>query len=130
MIQETRRSVAGIVSRDEKILVARRLPGGAIGGKWEFPGGKVEKGESDEEALIREFQEELSVRVRIGPLLAQTRFVHADKEVSLSAYSVYLESEKLELREHSELSWLAADAFPSLDLVQSDRSLLGLLGLE
>ena len=58
--------VAGIIRRGEDILLAKRLPGGPHGGFWEFPGGKVEEGESEEEALRRELKEELDVEVSVG----------------------------------------------------------------
>ena len=57
---------AGILEENGCVLIARRRPGTHMGGKWEFPGGKIEAGESPEQSLARELQEELGVRARIG----------------------------------------------------------------
>ncbi|MDR2742942.1 MAG: (deoxy)nucleoside triphosphate pyrophosphohydrolase [Treponema sp.] len=117
-------SIAGIVVEDGKIFVARRIPGGDLGGKWEFPGGKVETGESDGEALVREFREEFDVSVRIGPFLASAFFEHHGKTRGLRAYRVYLESHDFILSEHTEWAWVFPEAIAGLDFADSDRRLL------
>lgn len=60
---------AGLVFRDGRLLITQRLPGDHLGGLWEFPGGKREKGESFEECVRRELNEELGIEVEVGPLL-------------------------------------------------------------
>ncbi len=118
------RSVAGIVVRGDRILVAKRLPGGAQGSKWEFPGGKVEVGESDEDALRREYKEELDVDIEIERRLGSTHFEHHGSGVTLSAYRVQLKSDHFRLTEHSEYGWARLDEIETLDFVDSDRSLI------
>ncbi len=118
------RSVAGIALRQGRVLVGRRKPGGALGGKWEFPGGKREPGESDEDALIREYDEEFGVAIRVGAFLGESQFVNGDKVYGLSALLVDLRAAPTELREHDELRWLGADELTALDLAESDRALL------
>ncbi len=118
------RSVAGIALRHARVLVGRRKPGGSLGGKWEFPGGKREPGESDEDALIREYDEEFGVAITVGALLGESQFANGDKRYGLSALLVDLRAEPAELREHDELRWLGADELALLDLAESDRSLL------
>jgi 8-oxo-dGTP diphosphatase len=117
-------SVAGIAAEGGKFFVARRVPGGDLGGKWEFPGGKVEEGESDEEALIREFREEFGVPVSIGPFLASASFEHRGKTRILRAYRVYLESRNFTLSEHTGWDWVPPEAIAGLDFADSDRKLL------
>jgi 8-oxo-dGTP diphosphatase len=118
------RSVAGIAIKDGLALVARRLPGGEMGGTWEFPGGKLESGEDDEQALMREFDEEFGVAVKVGQKLGQAWFEHSGKHYDLSAVMIELEQGPLELREHSETRWVGSTEIAELKLSDSDRSLL------
>ncbi|GHV71268.1 DNA mismatch repair protein MutT [Spirochaetia bacterium] len=120
-------SVAGIIVDDDKILIARRLPGGDLGGKWEFPGGKAEEGETDTQTLIREFYEEFSVTVKIGPLLGESSFEHHGITRTLRAYRVYLPPEPLKLNEHSEWRFAALAEIETLDFAPSDLKLLPFL---
>jgi 8-oxo-dGTP diphosphatase len=118
------RSVAGIAIKDGHALVARRLPGGEMGGTWEFPGGKLESGEDDAQALQREFDEEFGVAIRVGEKLGQAWFEHSGKHYDLAAVRINLEPGTLELREHSETRWVGAEDLAALELTDSDRSLL------
>lgn len=119
-----RTSVACIVFDGERILVARRNPSGQMGGRWEFPGGKVEDGESDEDAIVREFEEEFGVRVTVGERIAGTFFVHDDAQIALHAYSVSVPHDgmarRYALTEHSEYKWVLPAEIPLLDFVDSD----------
>jgi len=120
-----RRSVAGILLRDGKVFTARRDRIGALGGLWEFPGGKVEEGETDRQALEREFMEEFGARVAAGALVGEDSFAHRGSPRALSAYLVELEpGASLVPREHVELRWSRIDELERLDLVDSDRKLL------
>lgn len=126
-----KRSIAGIAAQNGRILVAKRKEGGAIGLRWEFPGGKVEEGERDEEALRREFEEELGILVIPLRLIGCSRFMSPSGERDLAAWLVSLpDSDALELREHSHIAWIAIDELGSLDLAGSDRALLPLLERE
>jgi 8-oxo-dGTP diphosphatase len=128
MIREgENRSVAGISLREGRYFMARRLPGGDLGGKWEFPGGKVEPGEAPEEALRREYDEEFGVRIEVGPKVCEVGFRHGEKDFCLSAYFVDIEDGRIELREHSEIRWASFDDMISLDLAESDRKILPFL---
>lgn len=81
------RVVAAVVWRDGRVLVARRREGGERGGQWEFPGGKVEPGESEPAALRREIREELGCEVEVGRLLVRHRHRYPDLEVELAFYA-------------------------------------------
>jgi 8-oxo-dGTP diphosphatase len=119
------RSVAGIVLKGEQVFAARRMPGGSLGGKWEFPGGKVERGESDREALAREFEEEFGARVQVGEFVGEGSFTHRGRERILSAYIVELEQgSELTPIEHAETGFFCIDELAGLDLAESDRKLL------
>lgn len=117
-------SVAGIAVENGKVFVARRIPGGDLGEKWEFPGGKVEEGESDQEALIREFREEFAVTIRVGFFMGSASFEHRGKTRVLRAYRVYLEGRDFTLSEHTEWKWVSPESITALDFAGSDRKLL------
>jgi 8-oxo-dGTP diphosphatase len=115
-------SVAGIAIEQGKVFIARRKAGGALGGKWEFPGGKVEPGEGDEQALIREYAEELGVSIKIGPRLGSASFEHRGHH-SLHAYRVYFQEYPIRLSEHTEWRWARFEEIQALDFADSDRKL-------
>lgn len=122
---ETRRSsVAGIAAEGGRVFIARRVEGGDLGGKWEFPGGKVEEGESDREALIREFREEFGVDIQTGPMLGSAVFTHHGKDRLLRAYRVFFSSPDITLLEHTEYRWADLDEIRRLDFAGSDLLLL------
>jgi len=117
-------SVAAIAINDKKLLIAQRLPKGDMGGKWEFPGGKVEGGESFQDALKREFKEEFAVDIRIGAFLGESSFHHKGVKRSLMAYRVYIDSFDFVLTEHSVWRWADIEELKNLDFTPSDLSLL------
>jgi 8-oxo-dGTP diphosphatase len=119
------RSVAGILVHQNKVFVAQRGKGGSFGGRWEFPGGKVEPGEKDEEAVTREFDEEFGVRARALRLLGEVVFPHRGVDRTLAAWLIELEVYKKPLLlEHEAIAWVSAGELGELDLVDSDRDLL------
>jgi 8-oxo-dGTP diphosphatase len=118
------RSVAGIAINKNKFFIARRKKGGSLGGKWEFPGGKLEAGEDDADALRREYFEELGVAVKVGPLLASAEFTHNGCHFLLHAYHIFLNNYNFRLTEHTEWRWAALKEIETLDFADSDRLLL------
>ncbi len=119
------RSVAGILIRDGRAFVAKRGSEGSFSGRWEFPGGKVERGESDAEALVREFDEEFGMVVRPIKLLAETVFPHRGSDRTLAAWLIEASPEsRPRLIEHEELRWADAGELRSLELVDSDGKIL------
>jgi len=106
---ERGRSVAGIAIDEGRIFIAQRKAGGSLGGKWEFPGGKAEDGESDAEALKREYLEELGVGIEVGPLLASAEFSNKGRPYLLNAYRVFFDSLDFDMTMHSEWRWVALD---------------------
>ncbi|MDR0583837.1 MAG: NUDIX domain-containing protein [Treponema sp.] len=123
-----KRSVAGIAIEGGALFIARRKSGGDLGGKWEFPGGKVERGESDRTALQREFREEFGLDIEIGPLLATSSFEHKGNTFSLNAYRIFFEAgepgSRIHLREHTEWRWAALKGeIEKMDFADSYRGL-------
>ncbi|MDR2093892.1 MAG: (deoxy)nucleoside triphosphate pyrophosphohydrolase [Treponema sp.] len=121
------RSVAGIAIEGGKVFIARRLKSGDMGGKWEFPGGKVEGNETDEEALVREYEEEFGAAVRVGRHLGQTSFEHGGITRLLNAYRIYFTDKIAVMREHTESRWVSFAELETLDFADSDFKLFPFL---
>jgi mutator protein MutT len=121
---DPKKSVAGIAIRDGKIFIAQRIPGGSLGECWEFPGGKVEGNESDEDALIREFQEEFGINISVGKHLASAEFEHKNISRKLNAYEVFFNSENFVLCEHTSWRWASIDEIEQCNFADSDRKLI------
>ncbi len=116
------RVTAAVIEERGRVLLARRGPGRNLAGKWEFPGGKVEPGETPEESLARELEEELAIRTRVGELLCRTSFEHDGMTLELLVYRVERTGGEPQLREHLELAWVSPEEVASFDLADSDRS--------
>jgi 8-oxo-dGTP diphosphatase len=113
-----RRSVAGIAADGTLVFIARRVSGGSMGNKWEFPGGKVEDGETDTDALIREFQEESPWQSKWASGLAQgnSPFENRKRSGETSGLrEVLLETRDFVLSEHTERKWESFVKFEGLD---------------
>ena len=87
--------VAGVILYEEKFLITKRPYNVHMGGKWEFPGGKVKNNESDIQALKRELDEELSIDISVNKLLLETRYLYEDFEVSLFFYECFVSSDQV-----------------------------------
>ena len=98
---------AAVIEKDGKVLVCRRRPGDASGGLWEFPGGKLEDGETAELGLERELAEELGVRVRVGELLCAVPYRSPALSIELLAYRVEHVSGEFRPTDHDEVRWAA-----------------------
>ena len=120
-------SIACIALAGKKVLIAHRNPTGQMGGRWEFPGGKVEAGESDAEAVVREFREEFGVEVTVGEKIAEAVFVHNGTDVTLHAYRVFVPHDGQEtpyvLTEHTGYRWAGIAEVEELSFVDSDLKL-------
>lgn len=121
--------VAGICYRqDNFILLGQRQEcEGSYAGYWEFPGGKIEEGESDRDALRREFSEELGCDVIQCEKFYFMEWVYPERTVELRFYLVRLsceETSKLELNAHSQLSWVNLDEALSLPVLPANTKIL------
>lgn len=105
---------------DSRFLVQQRLPGGSRGLLWEFPGGKVEPGESEPQALIRECQEELDVRLHVGRRLWAGRHEYPDLTVELVLYAARLESGEPKALGAKALAYLTPAEMQALPFCEAD----------
>lgn len=112
---------AGILQRDGKVLIAKRPSNGLQGGMWEFPGGKVEVGESHAQALTRELHEELGITVATGELLAKYRHAYTHFRVTLFAYHASITSGEVEALQPSELRWVRTSDLDNYPMGKIDR---------
>ena len=120
-------SIACIAYENSRIFIAHRNPSGVMGGRWEFPGGKVEGSETDEQACVREMQEEFGVTVTVGEKIAEGSFVHNGVSCTLHAYRIMLPHngiiKKFALTEHSGYDWVEPSEIPELTFVDSDMNI-------
>lgn len=112
--------VGGVIVRDGRILCARRGAGGAQAGLWEFPGGKVEVGESPARALVREIREELGCTIAVGLKITTTAHAYDFGVVSLTTYACTLVDGEPAPTEHAEICWVHPAALPDLDWAPAD----------
>ncbi|MEN2740463.1 (deoxy)nucleoside triphosphate pyrophosphohydrolase [Microbacterium sp. X-17] len=101
--------VGAVIVRDGRVLAAQRGPGGSLPHLWEFPGGKIEDGESPQEALAREIREELRIDVRVGNEVVSTIHEYDFGIVTLTTYVCELLSGVPQLTEHAAVRWLTGD---------------------
>lgn len=112
--------VAGILVRDGKLLLCQRLPNKHNALKWEFPGGKLEAGESPEAALERELTEELRIPTRTGRIFDAIRCTEGDRDLMILFYfSEILSGEPIPVECH-DLAWVNPDELLSFDLAPTD----------
>ncbi len=116
------RVVGACISDGEKYLIARRSKRQGYEGKWEFPGGKVEKGETDQEALIREIKEELGMEIKVSDLLDESSFYEKDKDriINLSVYNASIVSGTPSPKEEQTVEWKDIDELQNLDWANND----------
>jgi 8-oxo-dGTP diphosphatase len=119
----TRHVVAAVVIHDGRVFAAQRGYG-KFKDKWEFPGGKIEPGETPQQALAREIREELAVEVEVGDLLDTIETDYPDFHLSMGCYLCRVRSGQFMLLEHETARWLDAEHLDSVDWLPADRSLL------
>lgn len=114
---------AAVIHRDGKIFATQRGYG-EYKGKWEFPGGKREEGESGEEALYREIREELDSKVKIEKLICTTDYDYPTFHLTMDIYLSTLIEGKLTLLEHEDAQWVSLDSIDDLDWLPADWSVI------
>lgn len=115
--------VAAIIIRDQKLFATQRGYGEFKDG-WEFPGGKVEPGESQQEALKREIQEELATKIEVGSYIDTIEYDYPTFHLSMECYLCSVISGKLELLEHENAAWLSKETLYSVKWLPADLSIL------
>ena len=121
--------VAAVIFREGKVLCVQRAEHEKeyISLKWEFPGGKVEVGESREEALVREIEEELVVEIHELQYLTTVEHSYPDFHLTMHAYTCALKSGDVTLKEHISAQWLAAEELDQLAWAAADVSVVEMI---
>ena len=118
--------VAAIIQREEAYFATQRGYG-EFEGMWEFPGGKIEPGESREVALKREIQEELGVDIAIENILCTTEYDYPLFHLTMHCYLCSIASGEIELREHKSARWLRLEELSSVEWLPADKDIISRL---
>ena len=121
--------VAAVIRRDGAVFATQRGYG-PYKDWWEFPGGKIEPGETPEAALVREIREELDAGIEVGDLLKTIEWDYPEFHLTLHCYMCSLLSDALHLNEHEAARWLRADELRSVNWLPADDQLLPLIEQE
>ena len=116
--------VAAVIRKDDKIFATQRGYGEFKDG-WEFPGGKIEEGETSEQALVREIKEELDTDIKVGKLLDTIEYDYPNFHLSMECFWCEIVKGGLELKEHEAARWLTRETLYSVDWLAADVSLIG-----
>ena len=114
------RVVAAVLEESGMVLIAKRREGDALAGKWEFPGGKIEQGETPEIALERELREELGIETVIGELVCTSTYIYEHMSVELAAYVARWISGDIVPLVHDEIRWVAPAVLSSYDFPEAN----------
>lgn len=111
---------AAIIQQEEKILICQRAEGGSCSYLWEFPGGKLEAGETLEECLIRECLEELGIEIRIKGLFSKKSHTYGKKEMNFFFYDAEIVSGEPEKKVHHDIKWVEPDELENFTFCPAD----------
>ena len=120
---KTIRVVAAVIRSEDKIFATARGYGEFKGG-WEFPGGKIEPGETPQEALKREIMEELDTEISVGDLIDTIEYDYPEFHLSMDCFWCEILSGNLVLKEAEDARWLAADELDSVEWLPADVTLI------
>ena len=113
--------VAALIKKDNKVLIAKRSTGDEnVFGKWEFPGGKVEKNETEKQAIEREIQEEFEMNINAIKFIINNVCEYPNKVVDLRLYECKYLSGNFKLHDHSDYKWVEIDEILDYDLAKAD----------
>lgn len=118
--QNCKKVIAAVIKNGSQVLLAQRGKKDSLYGKWEFPGGKLEQGESDLECLKRELFEEFGIHAEIGSYLCSSFFEKNNVEYEMRAYLVSSFVGEIELREHLQIHWVSLSQLSQYDVPTPD----------
>jgi len=116
--------IAALIIKDNKILIAQRGKRDELYGKWEFPGGKQEEGETAEECLQRELFEEFGIQATVGSYFTSSYFFHKEQSMELMAFYVNSFSDEFILYEHKQIKWVSKNELELYDFPEPDKPII------
>lgn len=117
--------VAAILEKEDKILIAKKREGKPLAGLWEFPGGKIEEGETPEESLIRELMEEMNIKVRVDEYVGESIYDYGHgKVISLKGFTAEIVEGDIKLTDHDEYKWVTLEEICNYRIAPADISLI------
>lgn len=117
--------VAAILRDSDKILIARKAKGKPLEGLWEFPGGKIEFGETPEESLVRELMEEMDIKVKVNEYIGESIYDYGNgKVISLLGYSAEIVEGDIKLTDHDRYEWVTLEEVNKYDIAPADIPLI------
>lgn len=111
---------AAILFNESKILITRRAPNKHLAGLWEFPGGKIEEGETPQECLKRELEEELGIVVKVGEFFMENQHQYDEKLILLKSFYCELISGEIILKDHDQIEWVEKSEFHKYQFAPAD----------
>lgn len=120
---KTVRVVAAVIRSEDKIFATARGYG-EFKGQWEFPGGKIEPGETPQEALVREIQEELDVKIEVGDLIDTIEYDYPSFHLSMDCFWCIVTDGEITLKEAEDARWLSKDELYSVYWLPADMELI------
>lgn len=118
-MKKTVQVVASVIF-DGNLILATQRGYGKFAGLWEFPGGKIEKGESDVQAVKREIREELTVEIEVGELLKTIEYDYPDFKLKMNCYKSKIVDGEIKLLEHLNYKWVGKDNIMDLEWLPAD----------
>jgi len=115
---------AGVIIKDSKILIAKRRKCDFMGGKWEFPGGGLEPGETPEQCLKRELKEEFGIQTKVMGFICSNRHEYKTMSIELLVYLVHYVSGKVSLSAHDEIQWVQCEDLVKYDFCDADKPIV------
>ena len=119
--------VAGVITKENLFFIAQRNRKKYLGLKWEFPGGKVDKNETNEEALKRELKEELNISIFVDKKISEEKYKDETINIILHYYFCKIIDGTINLNEHENSKWVSKDDFNQYDMIEGDKNIIHFL---